>query len=108
MRNISKVFIKSVVIIYIIGGIFTPDIWCMPAKWHEVGPGGGGAVRDFAFDPHDSNRVYLTSDMVGVFASDDRTSEAHIGGIPANPVISSSFNTLTISLGKMYFNIARR
>ena len=31
----------------------------------------GGALSDFAFDPRDDNRVYITSNMVGVFVSDD-------------------------------------
>ncbi len=63
--------VKAVVIVCVVGVVFLSDVWSGPTKWREVGPGGGGAVQDFAFDLHDFNRVYLTSDMVGVFVSDD-------------------------------------
>ncbi len=55
--------------VLLIGG--RPESWGSYAEWRQTGPGGGGAVQAFGFDPVDQNRVYLTSDMVGVFVSDD-------------------------------------
>lgn len=51
--------------------VFPRDGLCSFEDWTEVGPEGGGAMPDFAFDPSDINRVYITSNMVGVFVSDD-------------------------------------
>jgi photosystem II stability/assembly factor-like uncharacterized protein len=45
--------------------------WSSQSGWREVGPYAGGAMPDFAFDPSDISRVYITSNMVGVFMSDD-------------------------------------
>jgi photosystem II stability/assembly factor-like uncharacterized protein len=62
---------ESVVVFFIVSRLFCSSGWAEQVEWREVGPGGGGAVRDFAFDPNNSDRVYLTSDMVGNFISDD-------------------------------------
>lgn len=47
------------------------DGWSRYADWQIVGPGGGGALQDFAIDQNDPDRIYLTSDVIGVFLSDD-------------------------------------
>ena len=69
-------------------------IFAQPLKWRLVGPGGGGALQQFAFDPIDPNIVYVTSDMVGVFKSTNRgetwqwTSKGactKLGGIAIDP-----------------------
>ena len=89
---------KTAIVICIIGIVLLSGSWSVATEWHETGPGGGGYLRDFAFDPFDANRVYLTSDMVGVFVSDDagdnwRWSSYGApnpkGGIAVNPVNSN-------------------
>lgn len=57
--------------IIIVTSILCSEGWTSQTLWREVGPYAGGAMPDFAFDPDDSNRVYITSNMVGVFVSDD-------------------------------------
>ncbi|MBI5056318.1 MAG: hypothetical protein HZB61_06875 [Nitrospirae bacterium] len=69
VRNIH--IVKAIIFICVLCVLFIQNVWSEPTKWIEVGPGGGGAVQDLAFDLNDINRVYLTSDMVGVFVSDD-------------------------------------
>ncbi len=72
MPRFKNTIVIIVIIVLCTFLIFSSKSWSGGySAWHEVGPGGGGAVQDFAFDPYDSNRVYLTSDMVGVFVSDD-------------------------------------
>lgn len=63
--------IISIVALLMLFCIYPFNVWSDATRWVEVGPGGGGALRDFAFDPQDYNRIYLTSDTVGVFVSDD-------------------------------------
>lgn len=64
MKNKYIVLAISIII------FFSPLLtFAQPLKWCLVGPGGGGAIQQFAFDPIDSNIVYVTSDMVGVFKS---------------------------------------
>ncbi|MBI5739894.1 MAG: hypothetical protein HZA16_04155 [Nitrospirae bacterium] len=92
---------------YIIGFIsagmaFGACAWGQPTEWRETGPGGGGAVRDFAFDPADMERVYLTSDTVGVFLSDNAGeswewssmgASSDKGGLAVDPVNSDVLYT---------------
>lgn len=67
---LQKIIIITVIIMFYIH-YFSSECKSDATKWIEVGPGGGGAVRDLAFDPQKPERIYLTSDMVGIFVSED-------------------------------------
>lgn len=41
------------------------------AEWKVVGPGGGGALLDPAFSPHDSRLLVVSTDMTGCYVSED-------------------------------------
>ena len=41
------------------------------SNWMNVGPGGGGALTSFAVDPFDSDILYVSCDVGGIFRSDD-------------------------------------
>ncbi|MBL8013503.1 MAG: hypothetical protein JNN05_06600, partial [Candidatus Omnitrophica bacterium] len=52
--------------------------WCFAGRafsvnpsWEFAGWDGGGCYPNIAFDPHVQNRVYLTSDVSGIYRSDD-------------------------------------
>ena len=41
------------------------------AQWEDLNPGGGGQIQDVVCDPNVPGRLYLSSDMEGVYRSED-------------------------------------
>ncbi|WP_338399172.1 Ig-like domain-containing protein [Persicobacter psychrovividus] len=48
------------------------------AQWEDLNPGGGGQIQDVICDPNIEGRLYLSSDMEGVYRSDDYGASWHI------------------------------
>ena len=63
------VLLWQVSVWYIVVALSSPSPGVV--HWKEVGPGGGGFIQCFAFDPSNPQRVYVTSNMNGIFLSDD-------------------------------------
>ncbi len=45
--------------------------WSTFAQWDDLNPGGGGQIQDVVCDPNVPGRLYLSSDMEGVYRSED-------------------------------------
>jgi photosystem II stability/assembly factor-like uncharacterized protein len=72
MIRIMRLGLRRGAALICLGNLMLVSALCAePVEWREVGPGGGGFLQGFAFDPAEPNRVYVTSDMNGVFLSDD-------------------------------------
>ncbi|QLE02218.1 hypothetical protein HX109_11860 [Galbibacter sp. BG1] len=52
----------------------------MSAQWTSINPGAGGQVQDVVCDPNIENRLYLASDMEGIYVSDDNGNSWHPKG----------------------------
>lgn len=50
--------------------ISTPQLWA-EIHWQQIGPGAGGVTTTIEFDPFNKRRVYMASDVAGIFRSDD-------------------------------------
>ncbi|UXX81021.1 Ig-like domain-containing protein [Reichenbachiella carrageenanivorans] len=50
------------------------------AQWESINPGAGGQVQDIVCDPNTPNRVFLASDMEGIYESLDNGQSWHPKG----------------------------
>lgn len=63
-----KIFCASVVFCLCLTG----RAFSVTPSWEFVGWDGGGCYPNLTFDPHIRDRVYLTSDVAGIYRSDDK------------------------------------
>ena len=62
----------------ITGTIFTLITYCLiaqPTSWENKGICGGGATFYPSVSPHDDNQYFITSDMGGIFKTDNAGEE---------------------------------
>lgn len=62
---------KIINIILILGLFLPPKVFAADLSWEFAGWHGGGCFPNLAFDPHHKGRVYLASDVAGIYRSDD-------------------------------------
>ncbi|MBB3697228.1 T9SS type A sorting domain-containing protein [Flammeovirga yaeyamensis] len=48
-----------------------PDTWGQENAWESLNPGGGGQIQDLYFDRNVEGRIWFSSDMEGIYRSDD-------------------------------------
>ncbi|GAA4836368.1 InlB B-repeat-containing protein [Algivirga pacifica] len=48
-----------------------PSQWGEKDRWESLNPGGGGQIQDVYFDQNVEGRIWFSSDMEGVYRSDD-------------------------------------
>ncbi|QLE02216.1 fibronectin type III domain-containing protein [Galbibacter sp. BG1] len=53
------------------------SVWAVRSQWEDLNPGGGGQIQDVVCDPNIPGRLYLSSDMEGVYRSDDNGESWH-------------------------------
>ncbi|BDD00686.1 InlB B-repeat-containing protein [Persicobacter psychrovividus] len=54
-----------------------PADWGNEDRWESLNPGGGGQIQDLYFDKNVDGRVWFSSDMEGVYRSDDYGQQWH-------------------------------
>ncbi|OHX63835.1 InlB B-repeat-containing protein [Flammeovirga pacifica] len=48
-----------------------PGTWGQENAWESLNPGGGGQIQDLYFDRNVEGRIWFSSDMEGIYRSDD-------------------------------------
>ena len=76
------------------------------AQWRSINPGAGGQVQDVVCDPNIEGRLFLASDMEGIYVSEDNGESWHSkGDLLQNRVYSIAItpgNSRKIFVGTLY------
>ncbi len=69
--RISKLLTIVLTMILSIPMMAQPSNWGNVNRWESLNPGGGGQIQDIYFDQNVDGRIWFSSDMEGVYRSDN-------------------------------------
>lgn len=68
----KKYLLIAIITIFSMFQVFAqPANWGAVNRWESLNPGGGGQIQDVYFDQNVEGRIWFSSDMEGVYRSDD-------------------------------------
>ncbi|UXX81027.1 T9SS type A sorting domain-containing protein [Reichenbachiella carrageenanivorans] len=69
--NTTKLRMTVFAVLLHLVGFSQPSNWGDLNRWESLNPGGGGQIQDIYFDQNVEGRIWFSSDMEGVYRSDD-------------------------------------
>jgi len=74
IRDVGTNSVKAMFLLTLLSGVYLISAGTIAAKtltWHNVGPGGGGAILSVTLDPQDFETIHAGSDLGGYHRSTD-------------------------------------